>query len=136
VALEEIGWEAFDGCRSLREFAFPSMVRRVCAAFAGTSIVCLDLSETWAESVNVHAVKCLERLLLPRRCTLFGASGLPGLRCAAFGMCGGWLFGWSPRQVRLESLVAPASGGPLAGDATTFAEVACVLGRESFPFPP
>jgi hypothetical protein len=136
VALEEIGWSAFDGCRSLREFICPSTIRKVDGAFAGTSIICLDLSETRAESVSVHDMKCLERLVLPRRCTLFGASGIPALRSVAFGTCGRGLFGWSPRQVRFTSLVAPTIGGPLTGDTSTFAEVARVLGRESFPFPP
>jgi hypothetical protein len=134
VALEEIRVSVFDGCRSLREFVFPSMICKVGAAFAGTSIVCLDLSETQAEEAFVHAMKCLERLVLPRCCTLVGASGLPMLRSVVFGMCGRGYFGWNPRQVRLESRVAPAIGGSLAGD--TFAEVACVMGRESFPFPP
>jgi hypothetical protein len=136
VALEEIMLNAFDGCRSLREFVFPSMVREVEWAFAGTSVVCLDLSETRAESVNVHDMKCLERLVLPRGCTLFGASGIPALRGVAFGACCDGIFGWNPRQVRFESLVAPTIDGPLTGGTSTFAEVARVLGREAFPFPP
>jgi hypothetical protein len=88
-------------------------------------------------------MKCLERLVLPRGCTLFGASGLPALRSVAYGVCSDGLLSWNPRQVRFESLVAPAIGGPasaiggpLTGRTTTFADVACVLGRESFPFPP
>jgi hypothetical protein len=136
MALEEIMWKAFDGCCGLREFGFPSMTRRVSSAFAGTSIVCLDLSETRAGWVEFHDVKCLERLALPRGCILFGASGLPALRSLAFGMCGDGFFGWNPRQVRFESLAAPVNGGPLMVGKSTFAEVACILGRESVPFPP
>jgi hypothetical protein len=52
-----------------------------------------------------------------------------------FGVCGEETH-WSPREVRFESLAAPAKGGPLAVDARVFGEVACVPGRESFPFPP
>jgi hypothetical protein len=136
VALEKIAWCAFDGCRSLREFSFPSTIRTVGGAFAGTSIVCLDLSETRADRINVHDMKCLVRLVLPRCCTLGSASGLPALRSVAFGTCGRWLFSWSPRQVRFEGLVTRALGGLLTGGTSTFGEVACVLGRESFPFAP
>jgi hypothetical protein len=135
VALEMIEWAAFLGCRNLREFVFPLAVRGVGPAFDGTSIVRLDLSETRAESVEVRGMKFLERLVLPRRCILKSAFGLPSLRIVTFGMCGGDNC-WSPREVRFESLTAPAKGGPLAVGACVFGEVARVLGRESFPFPP
>jgi hypothetical protein len=135
VVLEEIGWNAFLACRNLREFVFPVTVRKVGSAFAGTSIVRLDLSETRAESLDAQGMKFLERLVLPRRCVLKSALGLPALRSVTFGVCGDETR-WSPREVRFESLTAPAKGGPLAVGARAFGEVACVLGRESFPFPP
>jgi hypothetical protein len=136
VALEEIGSSAFEGCRCLREFVFPSTIRKAYSAFAGTSIICIDLSETRAELFSGHEMKCLKQLLLPRGCTLSGASGLPALRSVAFGTCRRWPSGWNPCQVRFESLVAPRVGGQSTRDTRTFAEVANVLGRESFPFPP
>jgi hypothetical protein len=135
AALEEVGLQAFLGCRNLREFVFPLTVRKVGAAFGGTSIVRLDLSETLAESVEVQDMKFLERLVLPRRCILESVFGLPALRSVTFGLCGEETR-WSPREVRFESLAAPAKGGPLAVGACAFGEVACVLGCESFPFPP
>jgi hypothetical protein len=135
VALDEIRWDAFLGCRNLREFAFPLMIRKVRRAFGGTSFVRLDLSETQAESVGVQGMKFLERLVLPRRCILEGALGLPALRSVTFGVCSEETR-WSPREVRFESLAAPAKSGPLAVDACVFGEVACLLGRGSFPFPP
>jgi hypothetical protein len=135
VALDEIGYDAFKGCRSLREFVFPSMTRVVGRAFGGASITCLDLSETRAESIEAQSMKFLERMMLPRRCILTSACGLPALRCVILGACGGCC-SENPRQVRFESLAAPAKGGPLALGTCVFAAVACLLGRESFPFPP
>jgi hypothetical protein len=135
VALEEIGWNAFLGCRNLREFVFPLTVRKVRPAFGGTSIVRLDLSETRAESVEAQGMKILELLVLPRRCILKSAFGLPALRSVTFGACDEETR-WSPREVRFESLTAPAKDGPLAVGVGVFGEVACLLGRESFPFPP
>jgi hypothetical protein len=135
VKLEEIEWHAFNACRSLREFVFPLSIREVKSAFGGTSIVRLDLTGTDAEAICVSSMKFLEQLVLPRRCILRGASGLPGLRRVTFGVCN-WFCRWSPREVRMEGLVAPVEGAPLASDAYAFAEVACLLGRESFPFPP
>jgi SAM-dependent methyltransferase len=134
-ALEAIQWYVFEGCRSLREFVFPSMIRMVRSAFGGTSISCLDLSATRAESILVGNMKFLMQLVLPRRCLLRCASGLPALRSVTLGSCGEF-WGWNPREVRFESLAAPAKGGPLAATTCVFAEVACILGRESFPFPP
>jgi hypothetical protein len=111
------------------------MVRVVGAAFGGTSIVCLDLSETSAESVEAQDMKFLERLVLPRCCILTYAFGLPALRSVTFG--DGLVSGcWNPLQVRFESLTAPVNGEQLGVGTCAFAEVACVLGRESFPFPP
>jgi hypothetical protein len=135
VALEVIEFAAFQGCRSLREFVFPSMIRAVSLAFGVTSIVCLDLSGTEAESVSLMSMKFLERLVLPRRCNLNCASGLPALRSVTVGVCNKF-DGWNPREVRFESLAAPTKGGLLVASTRAFAEVACVLGRESFPFPP
>jgi hypothetical protein len=63
------------------------------------------VSETRAKSVKVYDMKCLERLVLPRRCTLSSGSGLPALRSMVFGACDDGLFGWNPRQVRFESLL-------------------------------
>jgi hypothetical protein len=140
MVLEEIGWDAFGGCRRLREFVFPSIVRTVNDPFGGTSITCLDLSGTRAESVAVRDMKFLERLVLPRRCVLKRVCGLPALRTVTFGARPGYIdvrsdFGGNPREVRFESLAAPAKGGPLWTGTCAFAEVACVLGRDSFPFP-
>jgi hypothetical protein len=139
VALEVIELDAFQDCRSLRGFAFPLMIRRVCRAFGGTSISCLNLSETRAESVELEDMQFLERLVLPRRCILKSARGLPALRSVTFAEGPGvWdgPFGWYPRQVRFERLVRPTNGGQLGVGTRACAEVACVLGRESFPFPP
>jgi hypothetical protein len=135
VSLVRIGWHSFQDCRNLRQFVFPSMVRAVSAAFGGTSIVCLDLSGTRVESIDARGMKFLERLVLPRGCTLEGALGLPALRSVTFGVSGE-LCGWTPCEVRFESLAAPVKGRPQAAGTRAFAEVACVLGRESFPFPP
>jgi hypothetical protein len=134
-ALEKIGCDAFRCCRSLREFVFPSMVREVDSAFTGTSIVSVDLSGTQARSMSVVGMGLLESLRLPRCCILKVAFGLPALRSVTFGACDDF---WctSPREVRFESLASPAQGGSLAVGTCAFAEVACVSGRESFPFPP
>jgi hypothetical protein len=141
VALEQIWWFAFEGCGNLREFVFPSMIRMIDDAFGRTSIVCLDLSATRAKSVDVRDKRFLERLVLPRRSILKCACGLPALRTVTFGVCSGGFgvcsdYTWSPREVRFESLAAPAGGGRLWTSTWAFAEVGCVLGRESFPFPP
>jgi hypothetical protein len=135
VALEEIEWNAFLGCHNPSKFDFPLTVRRVDMAFGETSIVRLDLSETRAESVEAQGMSFLELLALPRRCILKSAFGLPALRSVTFGACDEGTC-WSPREVRFESLTAPTKDGPLAVDVCVFGEVACLLGLESFPFPP
>jgi hypothetical protein len=134
VALEEIGYEVFRGCRNLCKFVFPVMIRKVGPAFGGTSIVCLDFSGTRAKSVQVQDMKFLEQLVLPRCCILECADGVPALRSVTFGASGGSL-SWNPRQMRFESLAVPAEGIPLAVRTCIFAEVACLLDRESSPFP-
>jgi hypothetical protein len=63
------------------------------------------------------------------------AFGLPALRSVTFGVCRA-PSGWNPCQVRFESLTAPVIGEQLGVGTRVFAEVARVLGRESFPFPP
>jgi hypothetical protein len=135
VALEEIKWGSFRDCRDLHEFVFPSMVQEVGLAFGGTSMVCLDLSGTEAKSILVGNMKFLERLVLPRRCTLAYGAGLPALRRVTFGACGE-ICGWNPRELRFEGFAAPGKGGQLAVGACAFAEVACLLSRGSLPFPP
>jgi hypothetical protein len=86
TALEEIGWYAFAGCRSLKKFDFPSTIRTIGGqAFFGTAIAEIDLLETAAESVEVGGMAFLKRLILPRRCVLDGMGGLPALRSLTFG---------------------------------------------------
>jgi hypothetical protein len=93
------------------------------------------LSGTQADSVSLMSMKFLERLVLPRRCILNSAPGLPALRSVTLGACNEF-YDWKPREVRFESLAAPTKGGLLVASTRAFAGVACVLGRESFPFPP
>ena len=111
------------------------MIREIGSAFGGTSMVCLDCSETRGESVQVQDMKFLERVVVPRRCKLEIACGFPALRSVTFGVCDG-SFGWGARQLRFESLAATEKRGPLAAGTYAFAEVACLLGREAFQFPP
>jgi hypothetical protein len=110
------------------------MVSVIDATFGGTAMVGLDLSGTRAKTVSVWYMKFLERLVLPRGCFLHGVAGLPSLRSVTFGTCD-LLCSWNPREVRFESLASPDDGAPLATSTHAFAEVGCVLGRESFPFP-
>jgi hypothetical protein len=127
--------DAFQDGDGLHELLFPVMVREVSPTFGGTSIVCLELSGTRAESAEIRDMKFLERMVLHRRCILESALGLPSLRSATRGACWG-SFSWNVHQVRFENLVVPRRGGPLAVSRCVFAEVPCVSGRESLPFPP
>jgi hypothetical protein len=125
----------FEDCRGLSELLWPSMLRVVDWAFPGTSIACINLVGTRAESFDHRRSESLEVLMPPRRCLLNGAAGLPALRGVTLGVCDGQGC-WNPRQVRFGSLVAPAKGGQLRASTCVFAEVACVRDRELFPFPP
>ena len=141
TSLEIIGWSAFADCLSLAEFWFPPTAREVEDAFGGTAITSLDLSETRATRVRVNNMIFLERLIVPRRCALDGASGFPALRKVAFGaLSEGQRHSlppsWRPREVRFESMKSPESP-KLVDCLHVHAEVAAVLSRESAPsFPP
>jgi hypothetical protein len=133
-------YAAFAGCRSLRDFRFPSTFLRLDYSFAGTSIVAIDFTGTRVERVRISEMMWLERLVVPRWCVLSIEAGVPRLRTVIFGAYGS-LYGWSPRILRFESLQS-ANPEPFLSlisgtrPAYAFAEVACVLGRDSFPFPP
>jgi hypothetical protein len=138
TALEEIEREACCACRSLAAFVFPPTVRSLqSGAFRGTSITTLDLSGTVAEHVCVYDMVSLVDLVLPRRCVLEDVSGVPSLRCVAFGASGhASSFAWHPAEVRFESLLADAEFSPGLLEARLYGEVACELGCEALPFPP
>jgi hypothetical protein len=138
TALERIEYGACRGCRSLRAFAFPPTVRSLgYAAFSGTSITTLDLSGTVTEKVRVWEMVSLVDLVLPRRCVLEQAWGVPSLRYVTFGAFRKTgLFAWHPTEVRFESLTADAEFPPGLLETRVYGEVACELARETFPFPP
>jgi hypothetical protein len=137
TALEDIMIEACDECRSLAVFVFPPTIRKLEAAFCGTSITTLDPSGTVAEKVWVYGTVSLVDLVLPRRCVLRTISGVPSLRCVTFGASEeGGTFAWHPTEVRFESLTADADFSPGLLDARVYGEVACELGCETLPFPP
>ena len=135
TSLEIIESAACIGCRSLRAFKFPQAMRVVYHAFPGTAITCLDLSETAAERVHVERMMFLERLVVPRRCTLHCAV-VPALSCVTLAALTSDCDGpFRPRRVRFEILKSPAS--PKLCDGRVHAELASVHSRESIPsFPP
>jgi hypothetical protein len=135
-----VEYAAFGGCRSLREFSFPSTLRRLDYSFHGASIITIDLSGTAVEHVNISEMMLLERIVLPRRCMLSVHGGVPRLRTVTFGAYS-LLYAWSPRMLRFESMERRKRDASLPVQSSgrqsyAFAEVACVLGRDSFPFPP
>jgi hypothetical protein len=137
TALEEIGYGACEGCRSLAAFVFPPTIRSLRYAFDGTSITTLDLSGTVAEKVSIEGMTSLVDLVLPRRCVLEHIGGVPSLRCLTFGASlRGCTFAWHPTEVRFESLTADAGFSPGLLEARLYGEVACELGCETLPFPP
>jgi hypothetical protein len=137
TALQKIGFGACEACRSLAVFAFPSSVREVPYAFDGTSIQVIDLTDTMAEEVSVDGMIFLVDLVLPRRCVLGMALGVPSLCRVTFGAAeDGTLFIWQPTEVRFESLTADSEFSPGLLEARVYGEVACELRRETLPFPP
>jgi hypothetical protein len=133
-------YAAFAGCHSLRDFRFPSTFLRLDYSFGRTSIVTIDLTGTRVERVTISEMLRLERLVVPRQCVLSVEAGVPRLQIVTFGAYGS-LYAWSPRNLRFQSFLSATSQRGLSlvgGGAGTyaFAEVACVLGKESFPFPP
>jgi hypothetical protein len=137
TALESIESDACSCCRALRVFAFPPTLRVLSDAFTGTSITRIDLSDTSAVSAGVSNGLILEELVLPRRCVLDGANGLPSLRHVTFGAANPRrLFIWEPVEVRFESMTADARFSPGLAGARVYAEVACEMSCETVPFPP
>jgi hypothetical protein len=138
TALEEIGEGACKGCGPLAAFVFPPAVRSLgYAAFGGTLITTFDLSETMAEKNWIDGMVSLVDLVLPRRCVLEGALGVPSLRRVTFGTSDKLsYFAWHPAEVRFESLTADAEFSLGLLEARVYGEVACELGCETLPLPP
>jgi hypothetical protein len=137
TALESIKRRACEGCRALRSFAFPPTIRVLSFAFRGTSIARIDLSDTNAERADVSGMLLLEELVLPRRCVLYGAAGVPSLRRVTFGAGGDTKhFGWRPAEVRFGGMTADADFSPGLAHARVYAEVACLMASETVPFLP
>jgi hypothetical protein len=130
-ALEEIQYRSFTNCRSLREFWFPPTVREV----DGTAITCIDLSETRAESAGFSNTTFLERVILPRRCVLAYAYGLPSLRSLTIGVFQVETpYAFRMPSIRLQSMKS-VQGRELVGGGVS-AEVAAVRSRGSSPCSP
>jgi hypothetical protein len=137
IALESIERGACCGCRALRVFAFPPTLRILSNAFTGASVTKIDLSDTNAVSAGVSCTLSLEELVLPRRCVLEGANGLPSLRHMTFGAANARrVIAWEPVEVRFESMTAHARFSPGLAGARVYAEVACEMACETVPFPP
>jgi hypothetical protein len=136
TALEVIGDRSFANCPALREFRFPSSVRLVDDAFHRAAITCVDLSETLVERAGFKWMTFLERVILPRRCVLDDARGLPSLRSLTFGFLSGSGVAFTRRasEIRFESMRSGAEKELFAGRVS--AEVAAVLSRESSPSSP
>jgi hypothetical protein len=137
TALESIERHGCGGCRALRMFAFPPTLRVLSSAFLCTSITEMDLSDTKAERANVTGTLLLEELVLPRRCVLEGANGVPSLRRVTLGAVDDrCLFAWQPTVVRFEDVTAHAHFSPGLACARVYAEVASEMACETVPFPP
>jgi hypothetical protein len=139
IALEQIGWCACEGCRSLKKFDFPRTIRETWRrSLSGTAIEEVDMTETVAESVVLDNMIFLQRVVLPRRCKLEDGGGLPALRILALGRSLGRdiCFGSQMREIRFESFLAPQESAAGLGDARVHAEVAAAFTRESHPSTP
>jgi hypothetical protein len=135
TGLEEIRQRSFMKCRALHEFWFPPTVREVNCAFGGIAMTCIDLSETRAERAGFTNMTFLERLILPRRCVLGYALGLPSLQCVTFGLSrAGIAQTWRGPSIRFESMKSGLGRELVSGRVS--AEVAAVLSRESSPCSP
>jgi hypothetical protein len=107
------------------------------SAFTGTSITRIDLSDTNAVSAGASHMLSLEELVLPRRCVLEGANGVPSLRHVTFGAANARrICAWEPVEVRFESMIADVRVSPGLIGARVYAEVACEMACETVPFPP
>jgi hypothetical protein len=137
TALESVEERACAGCRALRSFSFPPTLRVLSFPFPCTSIAKIDLSDTKAERADVGGMLLLEELVLPRRCALCGAIGLPSLRRVTFGAVNGaFLFAWQPTEVRFEGMTAHSDFSPGLACARVYAEVASEMACETVPSPP
>jgi hypothetical protein len=144
TALEKIEDGAFDECRSLTAFVFPTTLREMAVtrfeesgAFRGTSITSMDLSGTMAEKVVVCEMILLVELVLPRRCVLEDIWDVPSLRRVTFGASRRHgSFQWHLTEVRFDSLKADADFSQGLLEARVYGEVACEMGHETIPFPP